>query len=342
MSINFARFTLPQLREFLIEEDYEPETVKPLKKLELVEFIKGESLEDKLNERYPDEELPDEDDEADFEGAELEHDIGEEKKRGVLATLRDGRPEQPTKGSPEWNDYVIKQFIEEEFAEVPVDGGSKKIKGVRCVGLRRVAQAVLGPIISSKPINQGVFYPASSVMGKEEYAKMKLAPCAWVSYEVVFNEWGMQTTWGGLADVNYVNTDPKFIPFALATAETRAEARALKKALCINIISAEELTGQDTASIMETITTADWSPDKISDAQKVCIKRMCQKLKISVYNLINCDRDSIKTGPIKFTSKDLRNDSLDSLNNESGAKVIELLNEIQQDKKKVDDSLLEI
>ena len=346
MSIDFTRFSLPQIREFLIDEGYDPDTVNPLKRIALVGFIQSENLEQQLSDYYPKDE-PDV-----FEEAELEDNpkfSGVESLGQVLSepSIHSSLMESstPRKGSPEWNDYVLKLFTEDEYVDVSVDGGNHKIKGVKCDGLRRVAQLVLGEFVRSGPVQSHVEYPSYDINGKEQLVKMQTPPCAWVRYEIEYlpHFSPMRTTviWGGLADVNYANTDPKFIPFALATAETRAEARALRKALGIKILAAEELTNLDTASKMEVITNADWSPGLINDAQKAAINRMAQKLKISVYKLINCDRDSIKSGPLKYTEKDIRNDSLDALNNEAAIKVIALLNEIQQSKKEVDDSVKE-
>lgn len=324
MPIDFSRFSVGDMREFLIQEDYDEEQVKSLKKLELVTFIKENSLEDKLALFQEEDEL----DNAELDPEEIE-----------MITHAE-TPVIPSKGSPEWNDYVLSQFTEDEYVEVTVDN-DKKIKGLKCDGLRRVAQKVLGPIISSGANNVHVQYPDYQINGKEQYAKMQIVPCAWVSYSIIFSTPFGNVTWGGTADVNYLNTDPKFIPFALATAETRAEARALRKALGIKVLAAEELTSQDNQSKMEVITNADWLPGQITDSQKAVINRMCQKLNISVYKLINCDRASVKDGPVKYTGVDKRNESLDSLNNEQAAKVVSLLNEIQRDVKQVDSSILE-
>jgi len=50
------------------------------------------------------------------------------------------------------------------------------------------------------------------------------------------------------------NTDDMFCAFAVAIASTRAEARALRKALKIKGVAAEELTKKDTAKIVRDIS----------------------------------------------------------------------------------------
>lgn len=136
---------------------------------------------------------------------------------------------------PEWNDFVMSHFEEGELID-----GKPMVDG-----LRRVAQVLLGKIISSGPTQ--VFPPQS----ESHHGR------ATVVFEVIFDN---NTRFADVADVWEGNTDDTFCAFATATASTRAEARALRKALRLRTVSAEELTKKDTGSIVKGISkTAETS-----------------------------------------------------------------------------------
>lgn len=57
-------------------------------------------------------------------------------------------------------------------------------------------------------------------------------------YQVDFED---GTTWSAAGDCNKNSVDPRFLAYPTAVAESRAEARALKKALGITMLAAEEV-----------------------------------------------------------------------------------------------------
>lgn len=147
----------------------------------------------------------------------------------------------PKYGSPEWQTYVMSQFQPNEL----MDGFP------RCFGLRRVAQDLLGPIVSSGPKMVSVV----PQMTANEINSRAVT----VLYEITF-DWNLDTciwfnpnappvpnhkTFGAVSDcVEDINTAWGRNP--AASADTKAESRALKKALCINVLSAEErVSGYD-------------------------------------------------------------------------------------------------
>jgi hypothetical protein len=187
----------------------------------------------------------------------------------VLSTM-------PTYGSAEWNDYVMEQFTDEE---VVVDNGKRCPK---CAGLRRVTRLVLGDIISSAPIQ---FAPSLDVNGPGR---------ATVVYEVQvkFYSDNIVRRVADIADVWHGNTDDIFAAHPAATASTRAEARALRKLLCLNNISAEELTMKDTVAAVrnsvkvEVPTKGEMKEsDKMSQAQINLLDKKCKQLNINVLAL---------------------------------------------------------
>ena len=131
--------------------------------------------------------------------------------------------------SLEWNDYVMSLFEEDELIE------NRPLSA----GLRRVSELVLGRIVSSGPVQ--VFPP------KEDNGIGR----ATVVWKVEFED---GTMFSDVADCWEGNTDDTYCAYAVATAATRAEGRALRKALRLRTVAAEELTKKNTASIVRGIS----------------------------------------------------------------------------------------
>jgi hypothetical protein len=172
----------------------------------------------------------------------------------------------PDPTSPEWNDYVMGHFEDDEL----IDGRPL------AAGLRRVAELIMGPIVESGPTQ--VFPPQND----REPGR------ATVVWKIRFEN---GNTFSDAADCWIGNTDDKYVAFSVATAATRSEARALRKALKIRSVAAEELTEKDTADIVRsTVTPKDTTKGDYDDS-----KRMTDKQS----NFINvkckqCDIDVIK------------------------------------------------
>lgn len=221
-------------------------------------------------------------------------------------------------GSPEWEDYVLSLLTSNE---VEVKDGKKYPKAN---GLRRVAQNVLGAIIESGPIQ--VFPPADGGPGR-----------ATVIYEVAI-EWKYDTRevysdndivnyeprirrFRAAADCWLGNSPDKYAIHPVATAETKAEGRALKRALCLSLSTAEEVDNDKNATevIRESVvkeTKAEWNgEEKIQLNQVVSITKMCDRLKIDISKLIN------EMFPEKF--------NLDDLSKANGAQLMVRLNKYQ-------------
>jgi hypothetical protein len=198
----------------------------------------------------------------------------------------------PSMLSPEWHDYAMTLFIESEM----VDGHPL------VAGLRRVAELVLGPIMFSGPTQ---VFP---VQREDHHGR------ATVIFSVEFAN-GMR--YAEVADSWEGNTDDMFCAFAVAIASTRAEARALRKALKIRGVAAEELTKKDTAKIVRDISNTKTASEgeyddqsRMSDAQYNFIDVKCKQLNIDGEKLFA--RFSVDSG--KKVSKKIASEIIDSLN----------------------------
>jgi hypothetical protein len=144
----------------------------------------------------------------------------------VKDVIQDGSP-LPT--DPKWNDYVLSLFEKNElFDKMPLTNG-----------LRRVAELLMGRIVFSGPSQ--VFPPQSgNEIGRST-----------VVWKIQFED---GSTFCDVADSWEGNTDDMFCVYSTATAATRAEGRALRKALRLRVVAAEEVTKKDTAKIAQDIS----------------------------------------------------------------------------------------
>ena len=218
----------------------------------------------------------------------------------------------PAYGSEDWNEYVMSKFENGEL----FDGNPT------CAGLRRVAEELLGTIVVSRPSQ---VFPATESDGPGR---------ATVVFEVVI-DWmdsGQMRTFADGADVWHGNTDDLFCAHPAATASTRAEGRALRKALKVKCLAAEELTRKkDVESIVrqtvQTPTDGEWKEeDAISTPQINFVDAKCKQLNIDVMGFVNSGTDSYET--IKDVSK------------KTASKMLGVLNEYQNKSKDIPENIL--
>ena len=213
----------------------------------------------------------------------------------------------PIYGSQEWHEYIMSKFEKREL----IDGNPT------CAGLRRVAEDVLGSIIVSRPSQ---VFPATDTNGPGR---------ATVVFEIVF-DWmdsGRMRTFSDVADVWHGNTDDLFCAHPVATASTRAEGRALRKALKLRCLSAEELTRKkDIESIVrESVNNkktidGEWQgEDNISNPQINFIDTKCKQLDINVLKFINSGSEVY--------------DSINDISKKKGIEMLAVLNEYQNNKR---------
>lgn len=157
--------------------------------------------------------------------------------------------------SPEWTDYVLGLMDEHEK-----DNGHPKVDG-----LRRIALKLLG-----------IFEVQSFVKQVPNDANSERAT---VTVSVTFKNQYPELTYSGSADVNKSNTAREFANHPTATAETRAEGRALRRALFLTkVLAAEETYNADPQS-SEAIDT------NISPALVNTLKVVSDRANINPVNL---------------------------------------------------------
>ena len=199
----------------------------------------------------------------------------------------------PLMTSPDWNDYVLGLFEDKEL----IDGNPL------VAGLRRVAELVLGPIVYSGPSQ---VFPVTTDSGPGR---------ATVVFSVEFEN---GTRYSDVADCWEGNTDDMFCAYAVATASTRAEGRALRKALRLKGVAAEEITKKDTAKIVREASSKKASSDgdyddesRMSDAQFNFIDVKCRQLNVNGKSLF---KDGFGVEVNRKVSKRIASDIIDQLN----------------------------
>ena len=237
-----------------------------------------------------------------FETVELETPIDRDTK--TIDVVDDGTPSVT---DPGWNDYVMSKFIDKELYD-----GNPLVHG-----LRRVAELVIGPIVRSGPTQ--VFPPQRD----DHHGR------ATVVFTVEFEN-GMR--YSEVADCWEGNTDDMFCAYAIATASTRAEGRALRKALRIRAVAAEEMTKKDTAKIVRDLSAKKEVSDggyddssRMSDAQHNFIDVKCRQLGVN--------------GALLFTTV-FNVDNNRKITKKVASDIIDTLNEYQRDKTTIPEAIL--
>ena len=286
--------TIKELKQILDEHNCAiPNGAKKKDLVELVEAIMAKD-EDFVTMQNPDPSIFDE---------VFEEEEEEEQQQEEVAVVKEGSDEEerPSIFSDEWNEYVMAHFKSNEL----IDGNPI------CAGLRRVSELLLGDIIESGP--EQVF-PATDNNGPGR---------ATVVFKVVFNWMNGDSirTFKEVADVWHGNTDDLFCAHPVATASTRAEGRALRKALKLRCLAAEELAKKDIVDIVQQAvkqapTSGEYESDKrISSQQIQFIDNRCNQLDIDVAKFINIGENTY--GSINDITKD------------SAKKMIKVLNTYQ-------------
>jgi hypothetical protein len=207
-----------------------------------------------------------------------------------------------------WNDYVLGLLSDDEKIDGnPTTDGLRRIFEIalNCVMIQSTSEVVQSP----DPANEKratVVHTLGYVLNSTNEGVSELNQCRTVS---------------GSADVYWGNCDKIYRNHPVAVAETRAEGRALRRALKLRkVVAAEEL-----ASNIEDDPTGD-SVSKISNNQINFIDVMAKRLNINPSELItNLGHD---------------NKNVKNLMHEDAVSIIRELSKYQQDISGIPSSLL--
>lgn len=228
--------------------------------------------------------------------------------------------DSPRLGEPLWQDYVLSLLNDDEYADV---NGNRFPKAA---GLRRVAQQVLGDIIDCGPIT---VFPAKDDSSSGRATVIFQVKIRWKEglkdwYDLNEIQSEDIRTFSDVAEAWHGNTPDTFAVHPSATASSRAMGRALKSALCINVLTAEEMTNDKDpkrySGPAEKVSNGEYDENaQISGTQKTLIKDVCEKLDVDVDKFINI-------GYYVHGEKNRRYASLDSVTKEKATLMIKQLN----------------
>lgn len=209
-------------------------------------------------------------------------------------------PSPPAYGSEQWSHYVLSQLFPDEQ-----EGGHPT-----CDGLRRLTEKLVGPI-TSRTITH--LEPPKSPTGIATVG---------VCVTVLSNKLRSHIYEESVADVGPHNTEMPYAAHQSATAETRAEARALRKLLRLRkVISAEEVANINA----EKIELSAWkAEDLITEEQLTLLDILCQKNNMDVLEFVNCGKN--KYSHIKLIPQSVAGEMMQFLNGIQQQKIARPLN----------------
>jgi len=169
------------------------------------------------------------------------------------------------RSSPEWSDHVMGLFSNDEVMEKD-DKRYPTLKGLRRVFLKIFGSPSFSGIVEySSPTSE-------SSCGR-----------AHANYELRFSHYGVENVYRGAADAYPGNIAGGYQVYPLAIAENRAEARAYRKALMLNIVTAEEIGNENTEFTSVLTSTGEFNEaEPMSENQLLVIKNKCKELSIDM------------------------------------------------------------
>ena len=208
--------------------------------------------------------------------------------------------ETPTIHSPEWTDHVLSLLIDDE-----------KIAGNPTTdGLRRIFEEILGCQLVET---------VSSVVQSPDPSNGQRATVVHTLKYILNDNKDIIRVSSGAADVYWGNCDKIYRNHPVAVAETRAEGRALRRALRLRkVVAAEEI-----AKEIEDIDGLTVS--KISNNQINFIDVLAKRLDVDVQKLL------VEMG--------LDSKNVHAVSHEDAVGIVQKLSEYQQDMSKIPDGI---
>jgi hypothetical protein len=182
-------------------------------------------------------------------------------KKEVEITQEDTTTETiPTPLDIGWTKYVISQLDESELQD----------NAPKTNGLRRVCEKLLGEIVETKSTVVQVPTPENLFRSTVEVTITIEKPD------------GKRLIYCDVGDACSKNCDPPYNQYPPAMAQTRALGRALRQALKLNVIAAEE-----TSENAEYSAEVDDTAGPITDFQIRSLDKLCKQLNINLRAFVN-------------------------------------------------------
>lgn len=218
---------------------------------------------------------------------------------------KDVKGDAPTMDSPEWTEYVIRQLDDAEL-----ENGNPTV-----AGLRRVIGELMGEIVSSE--THIVTAP------NERYKSCTAIHTLEISSPSIYNA-DRVLKFNGAVDVSLENTPAPYNLHLVSTADTRAEAKALRRALKLRGVTSEELVSNPLTKNELEMSQASL----INDQQIMSVNVMAERNNINVKKFI-----------VRHASwADL--EYINDLSNQDGAILLSNLSEMQRKPKNIDESFV--
>lgn len=165
---------------------------------------------------------------------------------------------------PEWTERVMSMLTDKE----KVDGKLPRVNG-----LRRIAQKILGPIVSNK-----VLEVAPSTNAEQRST---------VVVEIMLHNKFLDeiVVQGGVAECNQLN-GKGFEIHASSVSQSKAEAVALRKLLCLDIVTFEEMGGTENKTDDAPIDM-DSENETLSNSQRILIETLCGRVGVALNKVFN-------------------------------------------------------
>ena len=242
MTLDVDNMDVKELRNALADTfGHDPEELKDVRKNDLKDMLREAIQEEETVENI---DFGEDDTDGDFVVEEI---VDEETA--------------PTVGTAEWHEYVMSQFIPEEL-----NTGNPTVDG-----LRRVAELLIAPIRS---IETKMVQVPTQLADKNQYNDRRATAIVTVTFQD-------DTMFDGAADAYWGNVQDKiYAVYPVALAETRAEGRALKRALRLRKVNAAEEIGA--AQHDPTPSVENVEEGLMTTMQVNCINVMAGRLSVNV------------------------------------------------------------
>ena len=178
----------------------------------------------------------------------------------------DNDSKTPSEYDPEWSEYLLDQLSDSEL-----------INGAPTVdGLRRITEKCFGEIIGSN---------STIIESPTSQNNQRCTICHTLTISKYRSSQSISVD--GCVDVLYHKTPYPFKDHLVATADTRAEGKALRRALKIRVATAEELQNEDEQEALS-------SDELVNDQQVLALNQLCKRLDLSVTSFVRGEYNKVK------------------------------------------------